>query len=231
MERVMNVLAVSKRDRKRRLAARTKGVRYSVSVARSPGELTSSFRAARPDVVVVDRQLPHRTGRALIERLLEEDPSVPILIVEDIDSVKPDTLAHVAGLSGRASRSRKIPGEQELAGHTLPELHHATSARVDARRVASFFGLSLAELARLLDRSPQAVHKTPDAPALQERLSVLVRIATALTTLFGTPQNARVWLNAPNPDLDKARPIELVKKRKAEVVAELLEDALLGHPS
>jgi hypothetical protein len=49
--------------------------------------------------------------------------------------------------------------------------------------------------------------------------------------LFGTPQNARVWLNAPNPDLDKARPIELVKKRKPEVVAALPEDALLGHPS
>jgi len=91
--------------------------------------------------------------------------------------------------------------------------------------------MSLAGVARLLDRSPQAVHKTPQAPGLQDGLSVLVRIATALTTLFGSSQNARVWLNAPHPDLDKARPIELLKKRKAQVVADLLEDALLGHPS
>src|SRR5919204_5240515 len=160
MERVMNVLAVSKRDRKRRLAARTKGVRYTLSVARSPGELTSSFRAARPDVVVVDRQLPHRTGRALIERLLDEDPSVPILIVEDIDSVKPDTLAHVAGLSGRASPSRRDPGEQDLAGHTLPELHHATSARGDARRVQEEGALR-------------------SAPALRPRSAGSVRIAAS----------------------------------------------------
>jgi uncharacterized protein (DUF2384 family) len=55
-------------------------------------------------------------------------------------------------------------------------------------------------------------------------------MATALTTLFGSPLKARIWLNAPNRDLDKLRPIELVKKGKAVIVAELLEDALLGHP-
>ena len=32
------------------------------------------------------------------------------------------------------------------------------------------------------------------------------------------------------PDLDQARPIEFLKKKKQDVVAELLEDALLGHP-
>jgi CheY-like chemotaxis protein len=189
----MNVLAaVGKHDRKRLLAPRAKGLRHSVSVARSPGELTSSFRTARPDVVVLDRQMSQRTGRAFLERLLAEDPSVPILIVEDIDDLEPDTLTRVAGLAGRASPATKRPGESGLAGHTLPALHHPASGRADAWRIAEFFGLSLAALARLLHRSPQAVHKTPDAPALQNRLSVLVRVATALTTLFGSPEKARV---------------------------------------
>lgn len=231
MEVFMNVLTVSKRDRGRKLAPGAKGIPYSISIARSPRELTSSFRTTRPDVVVIDRRMPRITGQAFLERLLAEDPSVPILIVDDIDHVQPDTLARLAGLSRRAAPSTKMPARKDVVGHALSALHHPASARVDARRVAEFFGLSLAEFGRLLGRSPQAVHKTPDAPALQDRLSVFARIATALTTLFGSPQKARVWLNAPNPDLDKARPIELLRKRKADVVADLLEDALMGHPS
>jgi hypothetical protein len=39
-----------------------------------------------------------------------------------------------------------------------------------------------------------------------------------------------MWLNSPHPDLDETRPIELLKEKKPDVVAELLEDALLGHP-
>jgi uncharacterized protein (DUF2384 family) len=226
----MNVLAVSKRDRRRGLALGAKGNRYSLSIARSPGEFTSRFRATRPDVVVVDRRMPDVAGRAFLEQILAEDPTIPILIVDDFDNVKPDTLARVAGLSHRAPPAAKTPAAKDLQGHALQALHHPVSARIDARRVADFFGLPLAELARLLDRSAQAVHKTPDAPALQDRLSVFVRIATALTTLFDSPQKSRVWLNAPHPDLDGTRPIELLKKRKAEVVADLLEDALLGHP-
>lgn len=224
----MNVLAVSKRDRKRGLASGSKGV--SFSVVHSPGKLTSTFRTKRPDVVILDRQMPAAIGRAFLERLLAEDPSVPILIVEDIDHVKPDTLARVAGVPSRAAAVSKA-ADEALVGHALPELHDADTGRVDARPVAEFFGISLAQIARVLGRSPQAVHKTPHAPGLQDGLSVLSRIAAALTTLFGSPKNARVWLNAPHPDLDKARPIELLKMGKAQVVADLLEDALLGHPS
>src|SRR6266542_6115669 len=106
----MDVLAVSKRDRKRRLAPRAKGTRYSMRIARSAGELTSSFRTARPDVVLVDRRTTDIAGRGLLQHLLAQDPSVPILIVEDIGEVKPDTLARVAGLSGGAAGATKAPG-------------------------------------------------------------------------------------------------------------------------
>ncbi len=227
----MNVLALGERERMRRLAPRIKRVHFSMRVAQSPGELASRLRTERPDLVLVDRQMPHLSGRKLLEQLLAEDPTVPILIVQDIDRLKPDTLARVAGLSERTHAETRHAPPKALPPHALPPLHHPTSGRVDARRIAAFFDLSLAEVARLLGRSPQSVHKTPDAPALQEPLSALVRIASSLTALFGTTENARVWLNAPHPDLDNARPIELVRRRKAAVAAELLEDALRGHPS
>lgn len=226
----MNILAVSTRGSMRKLAPRAKAAHVSMRVASSAGELVTRFRAARPDLVVVDWHMPNFTGRAIVEQVLAQDPNMPILILQNMEGLKADTLAQVAGFSEQASPSAKSPDERSFVGHALASLHHPTTGRVDARRVAAFFGLSLAELARFLGRSPQAVHKTPDAPALQDKVSVLARIATSLTTLFGSAEQARVWLNAPNPDLDKARPIDLVKKRKAELVAQLLEDALMGHP-
>jgi len=39
------------------------------------------------------------------------------------------------------------------------------------------------------------------------------------------------FLDAPHPDLDGVAPRKLMKKGRAAVVAEMLEDALLGHPS
>ncbi len=86
-------------------------------------------------------------------------------------------------------------------------------------------------LARILGRSPQAILKAPDAESLQDQLFVFVRIATLLMSLFGSAHKSRIWLNAPNPDLDKKRPIELLERGKAEIIAALLEDAVLGHPT
>jgi hypothetical protein len=222
----MNVIALSERAPAERAAKRApRKTPLSMTLARTSSELTSRLRSERPDLVVLES-----SRRALVPKLLNQDPHVAILIVNDIDEFQAGSFRRVASLAGLGSRDRRKTTAKAPA-HTVSDLHDPTSGRVDAARVAGFFGVSLAEVARILGRSPQSVHKTPDAPALQNSLGVLIRIATALTTLFGTPENARVWLNAPHPDLDTTRPIELVKQRKADVVAELLEDALLGHPS
>jgi hypothetical protein len=223
----MNVIALSERAPAKGAAKRTpRKTTMSMTLARTSSELSSRLRSERPDLVVLES-----SRRALVPKLLDQDPHVAILIVNDIDEFQAaGSFGRVVGLAGLGSNDRRKTTAQSPA-HTVSALHDPTSGRVDAARVAAFFGVSLAEMARILGRSPQSVHKTPDAPALQNALGVLIRIATALTTLFTTPENARVWLNAPHPDLDRTRPIELVKQRKADVVAELLEDALLGHPS
>lgn len=57
------------------------------------------------------------------------------------------------------------------------------------------------------------------------------RILSALGSLFGSRSKERdEWLDAPNPDFDGLTPHELVAKGKAEILAEWLEDRLLGHP-
>ena len=54
--------------------------------------------------------------------------------------------------------------------------------------------------------------------------------AAALIALFGSEGDGRIWLNTPNSDLDNTQPLELIEQGQGEIVAELLEDSLLGHP-
>jgi len=67
-------------------------------------------------------------------------------------------------------------------------------------------------------------------PSLKPITNSFERINSALTAICGSPGMAQLWLNTPNPDLDGARPTELIESGKAEIVAELLEDGLMGHP-
>lgn len=112
----------------------------------------------------------------------------------------------------------------------INELHNAQSGRMDAKRVAAFFSIPLARLAKLLGTSSQAAHKTPDAPSLQGGLAPFHFVASALLGMFEEAEHARTWLHAPNEEFDGETPIALIKGGEIEVVAELLRDALVGQP-
>lgn len=122
--------------------------------------------------------------------------------------------------------SSRLPGENSVTAG----LYDDSSHRLNARKVADFFGLTLRQFAGLLRALPQSVHKTPDAVRLQERLSVFERIARGLA-LVDNEKSFRRWLNAPNRELGNQSPLEVIKSGKAEVVASLVEDALLGQPA
>jgi hypothetical protein len=112
----------------------------------------------------------------------------------------------------------------------VPEIHDPGSGRLDAKRIGSLFGVKLSDMARILGRDLSAVHKTPAAPSLQPGLALFERIGAPLLYLAGSPENLRIWLNAPNPDLEDEAPLAMLKNGEGEIVAELLEDALVGQP-
>jgi uncharacterized protein (DUF2384 family) len=124
--------------------------------------------------------------------------------------------------AGRAARAFR---------HLVPELHDPASGRLDAKRIGAFFDVPLAALARLLGRPLATIHKTPGARPLQEDLAVFERIAAALLHLAGSPDALRMWMNAPNPELENQTPMALLLSGKGAVVTELLEDVLFGQPS
>jgi Protein of unknown function (DUF2384) len=103
------------------------------------------------------------------------------------------------------------------------------TGRLSARRIAEAFGLSTAELAALLGRSRQTVAKTDDAPALQAVLRPFERIARLRAVL--PAGDFRRWLNQPAAALDGKAPLDVIRARRAEVVADLVEDMLSGNPA
>jgi hypothetical protein len=114
--------------------------------------------------------------------------------------------------------------------HVVIDLHEPSSGRLDAKRVGALFGLPLSAISRIVGRELSAVHKTPDAISLQPTLALFERIAAPLLTLSGSPENFRIWLNAPNPELEGKTPLHLLKNGEGAIVAELLEDTLVGQP-
>ncbi len=217
------ILALCNEKTLRKLRPRLKKVQLDLKAVAKRSTLPKRLKETHPDLVLIDIAMPMVPGlETSIQLVRERAPTVPILITDvascDVESLR--RLVNQAAGEGHAGR----PGEPPA------ELFHPNSGRIDAGRIAKFFDLPLARLARILGHSAQAVHKTPDAESLQDQLTVFVRIASVLLSLFGSAHKARIWLNAPNPDLDKLRPKELLERGKPEIIAELLEDAVLGHP-
>jgi hypothetical protein len=137
-----------------------------------------------------------------------------------------------------AGRRIKVKSRRAGAGaaghhvfrHLVVDLHDPGSGRLDAKRISAVFGLPLSGVARIIGRELSAVHKTPDALSLQPGLAIFERIAAPLLYQAGSLDRLRIWLNAPNPELEGATPLALLKSGEGEVVAELLEDSLVGQP-
>jgi hypothetical protein len=131
-----------------------------------------------------------------------------------------------------AGRSFDVPSFDAAADplRIIPELHSERSGRLDAERIACYFAVPLTAVALAIGKKVAAVHKTPDADSLQPGLKVWYRIAAGLSALTASPVHARIWLNAPNRDLGDETPISFMKRGEANIIAELVEDILVGQP-
>ncbi len=136
---------------------------------------------------------------------------------------------------GVQSRLREHQEGKRLHYWGVADHLRSEKGRLDAKRIAHFFGLSLRELATALEERPQTVDKTPDSKRLQEKLHPYEEIARAQVFLGSDEGRFRKWLNTPSRDLVKAEgknlaPIDLIKRGRPEVVAGLVDDALTGVP-
>lgn len=218
----------------------------TLTKAASADELINSVVVDEPDVVLLDYELPGVSGKELTRRLREVNPAIPILIMSAnpdwtaleqdplIDMVKspvdPNEVLHrILKLLLRGAHE-DAPSQYRLPKMIVDDLR-ADSGRLDAKLIAEMFGLSIPVLAGIIKAGEQALYKTPDSMSVQAKLIDFERIAWGLLKLTGSVKGLRIWLNAPNPELDKDLPIDYIKEGHVEDIAAMVEDALLGHPS
>jgi hypothetical protein len=134
-----------------------------------------------------------------------------------------------SGARRAASPSADRYGSAALGSYS-GAVHDPRSGRIDAKRVAAFFGVPLRQLTRVLEAAYGTVHKTPDAPGLQPALRPLAEIVGLLNELASTPQEVRVWLNRPLPELEGDTPLDTILAGEAEAVETLLLNAREGIP-
>lgn len=212
----------------------------------SAEDLLKSVTVDEPDIVLLDFELPGISGLELTRRLRAANPGVPILLLSenpDWSILESDPLIEIVRrpIDPREVLqriSRLIHGlslDETARNFRLPNMVvdelRAESGRIDARRVAEMFDMSIPALAKIIEVGEPALYKTPDARSVQTKLIDFERIAWGLLKLTGSVRGMRIWLNAPNVELDNELPIDYIKDGHVEDVAAMVEDVLLGHPS
>lgn len=207
----------------------------------------SAATRANYDLVLVDLSIPTASGAEIVERLGRSGAAASVVIVGE----SKDFLRHEQGLERLLARpgvdwvrtpidveefrfrvdratARSAPAMETWS---MSELRCDASGRLDATRIARYFGWTLSALSRALGASIQAVHKTPDARGLQKRLEKLERAALlAKRCVSATPSALRKWLNTPMPQLDGEKPGDVLLV-DPDAVVQWLEDAALGQPA
>jgi hypothetical protein len=115
------------------------------------------------------------------------------------------------------------------------QLRDPHNGRLNAKKVAQFFGLKLAELAGILGHSSkQNLSQNPTSAGVQEALSPFEDAALGLFWFRHNRANFLAWLNKPNRDFVKLEgrhpsPLDLIRMGHVRVVANHVRNLLLGQ--
>jgi FixJ family two-component response regulator len=201
-------------------------------------------RTDPPDIVLLDLTMPQVDGAKMIRALRASGSDVPVVVMtarhdvsSAIEAIKQGAADYIVkpfredDLLARVHRA--LAGARETATLDVPlrELHDRSTGRIDARKLAAFLAIPLAQLAAALDALPATVHKSPAAPGLQKGLQPIKRAIDLVSRATRHPADARAWLNNPHPDLDGRTPLDVILDGRADAVATLLENAAAGIPS
>jgi DNA-binding NarL/FixJ family response regulator len=140
-----------------------------VAVAADGHQALARFPAARPQVVVLDLQIPGPSGVEVTEQVLRHDPSARVLILS-ASGEQDDVLAAVkAGATGYLVKSAS---REELLDAVR------RTAAGDPVFTPGLAGLVLGEFRRLSEPSPSG----PEVPQLTERETEVLRmVATGMS--------------------------------------------------
>ncbi|NUR06578.1 MAG: response regulator transcription factor [Nocardioidaceae bacterium] len=136
-----------------------------VATAATGTEALTRAKAVRPRVVVLDLQIPAPTGVEVTARLVEDDPTVRVLILSASGEQQDVLEAVKAGSTGYLVKSAS-------RGELLDAVRRVAAG--DTVFTPGLAGLVLGEYRRLSDTP--ATSADPDAPRLTERETEVLRL-------------------------------------------------------
>jgi len=109
------------------------------------------------------------------------------------------------------------------------------SQRLDAKKIAKYFDLSLRELARILGKNHGTIDKTPNSKNLQSDLRVFEEILRGRLLVNHDDILFRRWLNTgsdafPKQNGSRPSPMDIIRMGHPEVVAGMVDRELTGEP-
>lgn len=99
-------------------------------------------------------------------------------------------------------------GMRDAGTPTLERVHHE-SGRIDARKVARLYDLTLPQLAAVIEQSYETLRKRPDRDEAQPKLAILVHAWNELGDML-PEASISPWLHHPLPR-DGRRPIDILR--------------------
>ncbi|WP_027482280.1 antitoxin Xre/MbcA/ParS toxin-binding domain-containing protein [Deinococcus pimensis] len=96
----------------------------------------------------------------------------------------------------------------QLLRHALTPARNPQNGRLDARRLGTYLGLNVTEVARILHRDPSGLRRRPDSDTLQAPMTEIERLAVRVRELTGDEGYTRMWFHTPNPALGGSTPLQ-----------------------
>ncbi|MCP4448479.1 MAG: response regulator [Myxococcales bacterium] len=208
--------------------------------------LRRHIKESEATLLVADTQLPGLVD--FVQGLRGERPAINVLLLTDAPSnsqisslLEPGVVDVLrkpfsdSELVIRVTSLALMPPQIRLPSVATPtplhNLHDPKTGRIDAKRIARAYGLSLRELSKAIGKAPQTVSKTPAAVSLQPLLTDLRRAYDLLCKLLASTEEVPLWLNTPLPDFGGRQPISLIRDGQAENLRDFLEAMYAGGPS
>lgn len=208
------------------------------------GDPTAHLAGRKPigNLVIAERSVFHDPGFQMQVFSQSQGNRVRLLVNDEPEFENDQFLSNFRDLFGSLLTEAADEDPQEAERNHSPYLRvsrlirNEESGRLDAVKVAEFFGLTPTELARIVGVKRQTLFKTPDSLNLQKKLYPFEEITRGLLMVDDDPTLFRQWLNTPSRDLPKIEgrhmtPMEMVREGHPSVVAGLVDAALTGHPS
>jgi hypothetical protein len=193
--------------------------------------------ASGPAIILIEFK---KTGRAYEPEVLAEvlrafrERADVRLVVEpgQAKGAFVDAIVQVIARKGKPTESHMQQDADPFA--KVKEIVDATAdlrterGNLSAARIADTFEISVAELAKLVGKTRQAVSQRDDSKSIQKALLPFERVAR-LRSVLG--ENFKKWLRIPNRRFADKAPLDVILAGKVKIAAELVEDMLTGTPS